>query len=455
MRALLGDEADAFLGAYEQESQAGLRVNTLKTTPQEVQQRLGWSFEPVPWCATGLYVPEGMRLGKHPYHAAGLYYLQEPSAMAVAEALDVQPGQHVLDLAAAPGGKATQIAALLQHRGLLVANEIDGGRVKALGENLERWGARNVVVANDTPERVADHFGAVFDRVLLDAPCSGEGMFRKNAAAQTEWSASHVQGCALRQERILNKAARLVKPGGRLVYSTCTFAPEENEKRIAAFLNAHKDWELVELPKQHGFQPARPAWAEPPLLELEHAVRLWPHRLRGEGHFIAALRRSSEQQSMPAPTIAQSTPRKRTPKQASTDSATLSAWHAFAQSTLKIIFPSELLQIVNDHLYCVPVEQLDLSNVRVVRPGLWLGTFKPGRFEPSHALALALHASDVETTVDVAVEEAERYLRGETLQRRGPSGWVLVTIEGWSLGWGRRTGDVVKNHYPKGLRWMG
>ncbi len=453
MRALLGDDAPAFFEALDDAPQTGLRINMLKTTPHELAQRAGWTLEPVPWCSSGFYVPADIRPGKHPYHAAGLYYLQEPSAMAVAEALDVQPGQRVLDLAAAPGGKATHIAALLGNEGLLVANEIDNGRVKALGENLERWGARNVVLTNDTPERLAERWGAVFDRVLIDAPCSGEGMFRKNAAAQAEWSIAHVQGCAMRQGRILEHAARLVKGGGLLVYSTCTFAPEENEQRIAAFLAAHPDWELMDFPKHHGIAPAQRQWAEPVLPELERAVRLWPHRVRGEGHFIAVLRKMGDDQP-PRRASIDPTRRKDASTARSSPQAAFTMWRAFAQQTLRTDVSAERLHFTNDQIYSLPPDHLAFEGVRVVRPGLWLGTIKPGRFEPSHALALALNAADAQTTVNLSLAEAERYLHGETITRAGASSWVLVLVDGWPLGWGRRTGDVVKNHYPKGLRWL-
>ncbi|HEY0736856.1 MAG TPA: RsmB/NOP family class I SAM-dependent RNA methyltransferase [Herpetosiphonaceae bacterium] len=463
MRALLGAEADAFFAALERSPAIGLRVNPLKLRPEHFERVLPWDLEPVPWIRSGFRVAEGARPGKHPYHAAGLYYLQEPSAMAVVEALDVRPGMGVLDLAAAPGGKSTQIAGYLDGAGLLVANEVESSRIKALGENLERWGACNAVITNETPERLADHFGPRFDRVLLDAPCSGEGMFRKNPGARAEWSAEHVAGCGVRQSRILDQAARLVASGGLLVYSTCTFAPEENEQRIAAFLAEHPQWELVDISKLHGFAPARPEWAgDRPVPELTRAVRLWPHLVEGEGHFIALLRNGEQAQPTPAaaPQAADDKARRqqrggrRDDRRVDSDAAVRAAWQAFERESLTGEFPADGLVVHNDQIYAVPRDLPDLTGLRVVRAGLWLGTAKPGRFEPSHALALGLHMPQARLSISLNLDEAERYLRGETFTSDGPDGWVLIGVDGLSLGWGRRVSGLVKNFYPKGLRWM-
>jgi NOL1/NOP2/sun family putative RNA methylase len=463
MRALLGAEADAFFSALERSPASGLRLNPLKLRPEHFERISPWDLEPVPWSPFGFWVPAGTRAGKHPYHAAGLYYLQEPSAMAVVEALDVRPGLRVLDLAAAPGGKSTQIAGYLDGEGLLVANEVEHSRIKALGENLERWGARNVVITNETPERLAQHFGAFFDRVLLDAPCSGEGMFRKNPAARAEWSAEHVAGCALRQARIMEQAARLVAPCGLLVYSTCTFAPEENEQRIAAFLAERPEWELIDIPKRHGFAAAHAEWAgasAPP--QIKRAVRLWPQRVNGEGHFIALLRNGTHtpRSSLPSAWFGRDEARRqkhsgrRDARRPDTGEAALAAWRGFEQESLTARFPVEQLVTHHEQVYFVPEQMPNLEGLRVVRTGLWLGSARPGRFEPSHALALALLPDDARLTVSLSDSEAERYLRGETFASAGPDGWLLITVNGWPLGWGRRVGGTVKNFYPKGLRWM-
>lgn len=464
MHELLGDEAAAFVASYERPAPTGLRVNMLKLRPEHLERIAPWDMEPLPWCPAGFWVAADARPGRHPYHGAGLYYLQEPSAMAVVEALQVRPGLRVLDLSASPGGKATHIASALDGSGLLVANEIDGARVKALGENLERWGARNTVVLNEAPERLAEHFGATFDRVLLDAPCSGEGMFRRRPDARREWSPAHVAGCAVRQARILEQAARLVAPGGLLVYSTCTFAPEENEARIAEFLDAQAGWELVNIPKRHGFESGRPDWAGAPVRpELARAARLWPHKLAGDGHFIALLRApGSNVAPDPSPWPERGwrewTRRWRgrgQPTGSASPGAAPAPWHDWQRAALVDALPDERIHQRNEQLYLLPDGLPDLGELRVVRAGLWLGTLKPGRFEPSHALALALTSGDALQVTELSAADTAPYLRGETLPVGGPAGWTLVLVDGWPLGWGKRTNDVVKNFYPKGLRLIG
>lgn len=453
MRDLLGEDAGRLVQALTEAPVAGLRVNTGKLTPDAFRRLSPWALEPVPWCTAGFVLADAARPGKHPFHAAGLYYLQEPSAMSVVEALDVQPGHLVLDLAAAPGGKATHITAKLAGTGVLVANEMVASRIKPLGENLERCGVTNAILVNEEPARLVDRLGPAFDRVLLDAPCSGEGMFRKSPAAIREWSPEHVAGSAARQAKILIDAARLVRPGGLLLYSTCTFAPEENEVRIAAFLASHPGWTLEDVPKSGGMEPARPEWsgtASPP--PLERAARLWPHLVTGEGHFLALLRAPAGDEVASA-----SRSRREPPDTASTES-----WRRFAAESLQLgrdaspigaaLAHGDRLHWQGPHGYLVPDHDLAIDGLRVVRPGLPLGEAKPGRFEPSHALALALGPGDAERTMDLAPADAERYLAGEQLTAPGEPGWILVTVEGWPLGWGRRSGDAVKNHYPKGLR---
>lgn len=457
-RALLGDEAGAFFAAYERPPVAGLRVNPLKLSPEQFAASCPWPLEPVPWAPDGFVISDEARPGRHPFHAAGLYYLQEPSAMAVVEALDLRPGQAVLDLAAAPGGKATQIAGKLGDAGVLVANELIPSRIKPLGENLERWGTHRALVTNDEPERLARAFGPIFDRVLLDTPCSGEGMFRKSPAALREWSPEHVAGCAVRQEKILAVAARLVKPGGSLFYSTCTFAVAENEAVIAEFLANHPAWELIDIPKRHGFRPGRADWADSGL-PLERTARLWPHLLTGEGHFLALLRNGGEG-PVAGPSAAPRARRERDQaRPPAIPPASIAAWRAWCNDALAAP-PTwlrtnsegpESLREQGGTLFLAPLEALP-AGLRIVRPGLPLGAAKPGRFEPAHALALALPPGAVRQTVDLTVAEAERYLAGEPLARPGSPGWLLVTVAGWPLGWGKRSGEIVKNHYPKGLR---
>ncbi|MGC8779402.1 MAG: RsmB/NOP family class I SAM-dependent RNA methyltransferase [Anaerolineae bacterium] len=451
MAALLGDEYAAFLASYDAAPATGLRVNTLKIAVEAFRGVAPFALTPVPWCPAGFIVSRDAEPGKHPWHAAGLYYLQEPSAMAVAGLLDPQPGERVLDLAAAPGGKATHIASLMADEGLLIANEPHPQRAWTLAENLERWGAANVAITNETPERLADRFAGFFDRVLLDAPCSGEGMFRKSEAARREWSPALVQGCAQRQSLILEQAARLVRPGGRLVYATCTFAPEEDEGVIARFLDAHSDFALVPAPPRPGFAAGRPDWigrvSASGSADLAAAVRLWPHTGPGEGHFIAVLRRRSDADvpaSQPKPWRHAALPR-----------PVERAYQEFCAQNLASAAAAERLALVGAYLYALPPGLPDLTGLRFLHPGRWLGTLKKGRFEPSHALALCLRPADALRCADLPADSPElhAYLRGESFRSAGEDGWTLIAADGFAVGWGKRVAGVMKSHYPRGLRW--
>ncbi|MCO6450308.1 MAG: RsmF rRNA methyltransferase first C-terminal domain-containing protein [Caldilineales bacterium] len=448
MRTLLGDEADAFFAALAESPRVGLRVNLLKVRAEDFAGLTGWPFEPVPWCDEGYVIPgaDEARPGRHPYHAAGLYYLQDPSAMAAAVLLDPQPGELALDLAAAPGGKATHIASRMRGRGLLVANDVVRNRTAALVENFERSGIANALVMSSQPADLAAQWPGQFDRVLVDAPCSGEGMFRKAEAARQEWNEAHVQGCATRQSAILDDAAVLVRPGGRMVYATCTFAPEENEAVIAAFLRQHPDFALRQPPSFPGFDPGRPDWISPDLargLPLERCVRIWPHRSVGEGHFFAVLDRQGDQEA-PDPDVG----RGRLPRDATALFETF--WH----ETLALDLPEYGWQQYGEWLHWLPVDPEWWGTQRPLRAGLRVGKLAKGRFEPHHALALWLQPDKVLQWLDLRSDSAElaAYLRGETLLSSGPDGWTLTTVDGFSLGWGKRVQGVVKNHYPRGLR---
>jgi NOL1/NOP2/fmu family ribosome biogenesis protein len=336
----------------------------------------------------------------------------------------------------------------MRNEGLLVANEIHGQRVWDLAENLERWGTRNAVITNESPDRLADRSADFFDRVLLDAPCSGEGMFRRSEAARREWSQELVLGCAHRQSQILSHAARMVRPGGRLVYSTCTFAPEENEGVIAQFLGHRPDFTLLEPVRRPGFGFGRPDWAsaDAAVTELRRAVRLWPYTGPGEGHFVAMLQRDGGSGGCAVP--------RWRPERVS--KAILQLYRAFCEETL-LSFPNgEDLTLAGAYLYAVPPDVPDLEGLRFIHPGWWLGTLKKDRFEPSHALALGLSLAEAipNRVVNLASEgpEVVAYLRGESLALSGQAGWTLVAVDGFPLGWGKRVGGVVKSHYPKGLR---
>jgi 16S rRNA C967 or C1407 C5-methylase (RsmB/RsmF family)/NOL1/NOP2/fmu family ribosome biogenesis protein len=466
MRGLLGPEAGAFLDGYRRPAQRAVRANPLKLEPADLPGLLGIAPDPVPWCREAFYLPEGVRVGDRIAHAAGLCYVQEPSAMAVGEALDVRPGQRVLDLAAAPGGKATLVAGRLGDRGVVVANELQRGRVQALADNLDRWGSWRTVLAGDTVARLAGRLGGVFDRVLLDAPCSGEGLFRRDPAAAAQWRPGQVRGNAERQRGLLADAARLVRPGGVLVYSTCTFAAEENEQQVAGFLAAHPEWELLPIPTHDGFAPGRPDWSGGGPPDLARTVRLWPHKVRGEGHFIAKLGRPEapggppEAEGAPEAAAARGNPARRTrgPRKGNVADPgagrlrSSTGWRSFAAEVLAGEVPG--VTVVGERVYSVPDEELAGAGVRLLRPGLLLGRERPGRFEPAQALAMAGGPGIARRVREVDDGEAAAFLRGETLDAGGPAGWTLVAWNGWPLGWGRVASGTLKSHYPKGLRTM-
>lgn len=483
MQGMLGAEFPAFLDSYEKESAYGLRYNPLKAGRERFEQAAGaFLEEKIPWAGEGYTCRRELHPGKHALHEAGAYYIQEPSAMSAAEALDAQPGERILDLCAAPGGKTTQLAGKLNGRGLLISNEIVPSRARILSQNVERFGIRNCVVLNEEPSRLASYFPHFFHRILVDAPCSGEGMFRKDENARAEWSTERVVQCAKRQLMILESADRMLMPGGMLLYSTCTFAPMENEGVIVRFLREHPDYELAKLPFYEGMEHGRPDWAasyggvpdfheetENETLHIERCIRLFPHRMTGEGHFLAGLRKRREgsQEAVQAvgpisvsdaymgaacnscaqsaagiyPTVPQTKKKE-----------LLALWEQFAKETLTFV-PDGIYVLFGGQLYLVPSEMRDFQNLKVERAGLHLGEYKKNRFEPAYALARALCAEDAVRSKALSVEEAERYFRGETITAEEElRGWVLLTYEGYALGWGKASGAQIKNHYPKGLR---
>lgn len=436
------DETEAFFSSLSEPPTSGIRVNTLKCAIETFREISPVPLDdPIPWCSEAYFLPEGVKPGTHPYHLAGLYYLQDPSAMTPAEMLDPRPGELILDLSAAPGGKTTQIAAKLAGKGILVANEIKNKRLGHLIQNVERWGAMNVMVTNETPERLADTFGPIFDRVLVDAPCSGEGMFRKDASARRDWNQGLVLGCAVRQTNILNVAVKLVKPGGCLVYSTCTFSPEEDEGVIAEILSKYPDFKVEQLPKRYGASAGKPEWIGAPD-ELVGALRMFPHQIKGEGHFVCRIRRQSSGEAKHPATI-----------EGNVHRSTRELWEAFIAQITDQRFEGDRLYLDRERLYYLPEDAPTFGNLRVPVPGLWLGYIKKDRFEPAHPLSLALHKTRITKRVNFSADSAEvkKYLRGETLESE-LSGWLVVTVDGYPLGWGKAVNGILKNHYPKG--WL-
>ena len=420
MKNQLGNEYPAFLQSLERPRAVALRFDPMKPRPA------GLSFvkEPVPWEPMGFYYDPDARPGLHPYHEAGVYYLQEASAMAPVQLLDPRPGERICDLCAAPGGKTTQIAGRMAGEGFLLCNEWSPKRAKILSRNIERMGVGNALVTNEHPQHLAERFAGFFDRVLIDAPCSGEGMFRKEEAAVTDWSPEAVEMCARRQGEILDSGAALVRPGGRLVYSTCTFAPEEDEGAVRSFLARHPEFE--------------PEAVDAPWFDAcgQGMYRMWPHKLLGEGHFAAVLRKKGDEACE-----GEGCPGQKLPKE----------WLVFARE-LGICLPEGKAVLFGHSLYWAPTEMPDLRGLKVLRPGLELGEVKKDRFEPAHALALWLQSCG--STVAIDLQEAEVYLQGNVLPA-DKKGWCLVTVDGYALGWGKGDGKQLKNHYPKGLRRFG
>ena len=420
---LLGEDAAAFFATFDQEALAAFRTNPLK----EAQKVFDDPIPNTPW---GHY---GKVSGKSIEHATGLVYSQEPAAQIVAQVAQPKPGMKVLDLAAAPGGKTTQLLSYLDNQGLLVSNEIHKGRSKILVENVERFGARNVLVTNESADRLAKVFSGFFDLIVLDAPCSGEGMFRKQPDAMDYWSIDYPRECSLLQREILEDALKMLVPGGFLVYSTCTWAPEENEE-IVSWLLENYDLELETIEKINGMAEG---------IDYPETVRMYPHLFKGEGQFVAKFRYLGENRPAKVPS-----------KKDQLSAEQKKLWQEFAKKHFKVTLEG-VLETFGDELYLVPLGLPDLRKVKIARNGLHLGTFKKNRFEPSFALGLALRPSEVKETVAITPEDFVHYVAGETIQLKEthPNGWYQVLVEGNGLGFAKVTGQTLKNFYPKGLRF--
>ena len=430
MRGLLGDEYEAFLRYYEGDNFRGLRVNTLKCTPGKLHELLDYELKPTPFCPNGFYLPADVQSpGNSPLHHCGAFYIQEPSATSAAEMLGVEEGDFVLDLCAAPGGKSTQIGAMLNGTGLLWSNEIVRNRANILLSNIERMGISNAVVSNAHPEQLCERVAGMFDRVLVDAPCSGEGMFRKNGEAQTEWSVEHVRSCAERQLHILDSAKKALKPGGVMVYSTCTFSREENEGVITRFLDENPDFEL----EDSGVSFGRPA--------LEYARRIFPMD-GGEGHFAARLRKKGESVKSALPEI-----------KTKTDSDILDFY-----DSLFVNRPfGENITVVKDKIIILPKNYQPIDVVPVLRAGVILGEIVKRRIEPHHSAFAAAKESDCVNAVDFDADSAEikAYLHGEEITVPADiKGYSAVCVSGMTTGFGKASNGRLKNKYPKGLRTL-
>ena len=450
MQKLLGEEFGQYLESFKEEWKPGLRVNTLKLSPGELAELVPWNLEPVPWADNGFYYDgtldgEVLRPSKHPAYYAGLYYLQEPSAMTPAAMLPVVPGDRVLDLCAAPGGKSTELASKLKGRGMLVSNDISYSRARALLKNLELAGAANICVTSEAPEKLAGVWPEFFDKILVDAPCSGEGMFRRDEDMVKDWTAHGPSYYAPIQRQIAVQAVRMLKPGGMLLYSTCTFSRFEDEGNIEYILEHYPQMELCTLDLS-----AVPGAADG--IGLKGCMRLFPHRLKGEGHFLALLRKKKADVDMPG----DSRPKTMKALKAMKHQDDLARF----MESLSLEMDEERMVFHQDHVYYLP-EGLEWNlPLRFLRTGLFLGEVKKGRFEPSQALAMALKADQFDAVVRLGHEDERvvRYLKGETVElseAEGPiKGWCLVAMEDYPMGWAKGTGMSLKNKYYPGWRWQ-
>ena len=442
MRDLLKEDFDDYIACYEEPRYYGLRVNTNKISVEEFKKICPFEIEPIPWIENGFYYDgEHVTPSKHPYYFAGLYYLQEPSAMTPANRLPVEPGDKVLDVCAAPGGKATELGAKLQGEGVLAANDISNSRAKGLLKNIEVFGIGNVLVLSEEPGKMESYFTEYFDKILIDAPCSGEGMFRKNPNAIKEWTEESPLYCQKRQQEILSSAIKMLKNKGQLIYSTCTFAPEENEE-IISWLVENYPVTIEEIPLSQTVSSGRPEWGS--VAGLEKTIRIWPHKDQGEGHFVAKLTFHGQNQMHK-----EKKTRKKSKVQMTKEQEKL--WTEFSND-----FHYEAtgrLLVFNDHLWEVPELAPSLDGLKVVRTGLHLGDFKKNRFEPSYALALATKKIENIPCLPITQKEWQSYTAGETFQRDGNQGWVLLVLDKIPVGFGKQVKGTVKNFFPKGLRF--
>ena len=445
MRELLKEEFPEFLKGFEEERHGGIRFNSLKIGKEEWERIAPFATSEVPWIENGYYYSLNDQPAKHPFYFAGMYYIQEPSAMTPARILPVEPGDKVFDVCAAPGGKSTELAAKLQGKGVLVSNDISNSRAKALLKNLELFGSRNSLILSEAPGKLTERFLGFFDKILVDAPCSGEGMFRKSPAIMKNWEQYGVEYYHKLQLEILDAVIPMLKPGGMMVYSTCTFSPEEDEGSLQYILDNYPEMHVVKPELSYeGFSAGRPDWIEDGSEELANAIRIWPHKMGGEGHFVALLKKDEDAEATYYPPV-----------------KTKAALPEEAEKFLDRIgfeIPRERLEIREERLYLLPEELPNLKGLRVMRSGLLLGEIKKNRFEPSQALACALRMEEFDAVYNMDAEDEDviRYLKCETITAKQdvPDGFVLICVAGYPLGWAKAQNGTLKNKYLPGWRMM-
>lgn len=449
MKRLLGEEFPEFLKCYDDDRMYGLRVNTSKISCEEFEKIAPFKIKKIPWVRNGYYYDGNISPAKHPYYHAGLYYLQEPSAMTPADRLEIREYDAVLDLCAAPGGKATELGVKLGGGGVLVANDISSSRAKALLKNIELFGLTNPFVVSETPARLAEYFPEFFDRILLDAPCSGEGMFRKEPSVIKSYVANGVGYYAKLQKEILIQAVRMLKPGGKMLYSTCTFSPEEDEQSIDYIMDMFPELKLININGYDGFDTGRPEWGSGNP-ELKKCVRIWPHRMNGEGHFLALLQKDGVCDSGRG----LSDGNKRIDKALFKK---LEYFFGFMEN-LDWNIDYNRLELQGERLFYMPEKTAGLKGMRFLRNGLFMGECLNKRFEPSQALAMAVRRGEYKDCISLPQDDVRvlKYLKGETLSLTPDEaygkGWRLFCVDGYPLGWGKLNNGTFKNKYHSGWR---
>ena len=452
MQQLLQDDYENYLKCFEEPRHFGLRVNTAKISVEDFVKIAPWPLEPVEWIENGFYYDgEHIQPAKHPYYYAGLYYLQEPSAMTPANRLPVEEGEKVLDLCAAPGGKATELGAKLGRNGLLVANDISNSRARGLLKNLELFGIGNVLVTSEEPGKLIDYFPLYFDKILIDAPCSGEGMFRKERKMGKAWEEHGPSFFSKLQRSIITQAAAMLRPGGMLLYSTCTFDSLENEKTIEYLLECCPEFEICDMKGYAGFSKGMPDVTASHHPDFEKTVRIFPHRMRGEGHYLALLKKGGNTDISPSA------------RQFRSNTVLRKLPDELTEFLGNITWPFDMrrMELHEDRVYYMPENLPDLKGIRFLRSGLLLGELKKNRFEPSQALAMYLKKEEYDNILDFPVsdERVIKYLKGETLDvedlvSNKEKGWYLVCVDGYPLGFGKLANQTLKNKYLPGWRWM-
>ena len=464
MKKQLGEEFDSFLACFSGEEYNGIRVNTGKISVEDFLLKTPFRLSPVPWCQNGFYYHKDEHVTKHPYYFAGLYYVQEPSAMLPASGLPIEEEDIVLDLCAAPGGKSTELLSKLQGSGLLISNDVSASRAKALVKNLAIWGAANCCITAETPHKLLEQFGCCFDKILVDAPCSGEGMFRKDHSLMDAWQERGPETYVPLQLEILDCAVQMLKPGGMLAYSTCTFSEAEDEETVAAMLMRYPELELVQPEMTNGFSSGK--------APCEKSIRLWPHKIKGEGHFFALMRKRSElpQGEMQRSITTESNTKKHTeyaPPAFYTETE-LRKNHSKIPAEVRDFLgqlpekfrKSFIFTQLGEQCFLLPPYRLP-QKIRYLRTGILLGTIKSKRFEPSQALAMLLDASSFPSVLNLGASDPRvlRYLKGETLEltaeeeeTQKQKGWILVCTDGFGLGWGKYVNGSVRNKYYPGWR---